>query len=128
MRAFLLVAVLAPLAACSAKLGGELTINGEKVGMSSCRNGVVYGYRGVELTAKNGVRVRIAASQTGEANVVMMAKGAATGTELGRCGSFTVSDQNSTINNVKNVEGKAELDCSADGVSLKGSVSFENCH
>jgi hypothetical protein len=71
------------------------------------------------------VRLRIAATQTGEANVVVMPAGAQVGKEVGRCGSFEVTDQHSTINHVKNVEGKATLDC-ADGMAVKGHVTFSN--
>jgi len=128
MRAALLVAAVIAGFGCTNKLGGDLRVDGDKVSLSSCRNGVVYGYTGVELTTKSGVRIRIAASLTGEAEVVVVGAGATVGTELGRCGSLTVSDQNSTINDVKNVEGKATLDCSADGATIQGTVSFENCH
>ena len=37
-------------------------------------------------------------------------------------------DQNSTINDVKNVEGRVELNCTADGAVIKGSVSFAKYH
>ena len=47
---------------------------------------------------------------------------------MGECGSFKLEHQNSTVNDVKNVAGSAELDCKADGHSVKGKVSFENCH
>ena len=48
--------------------------------------------------------------------------------ELGACGTLKVDTQNSTINDVKNVEGHAELSCTADGLSLSGKITFENCH
>ena len=115
-------------AGCSNKLSGTLEIDGHAVEISSCRNGMVYGFRGVELTAATGERLRVALAPTGEAVVILMAKGASTGAELGKCGSLEVSDQNSEINDVKNVEGKMELDCAADGSAIKGSVKFGNCH
>ncbi len=114
---------------CSAKLGGSVEVNGEKLEFSSCRNGVVHGFRGVELTAKNGMRLRIGALPTGAAGVIVMPKGETVGKELGvACGTFSISDQNSTINDVKNVQGKASLDCEGEGFKVKGDVSFENCH
>jgi hypothetical protein len=126
MWAFVVAAALA--AGCSSKVSGEIEVNGKKVGVSSCRNGVVYGYRGVEVTTKDGDRLRVAMTQTGEAWLVFMPKGSSTGSEIGACGTLEVSDQNSTINDVKNVEGKMELDCASDGLSVKGTVKFENCH
>ena len=126
---WILVLVLAVAAvACSSKISGEIEINGEKAGLSSCRNGVVFGYRGVELTTQNGDRLRIASSQTGEAWLVVMASGAATGNEIGTCGTFEISDQNSTINDVKNVKGQANLECATADFKVKGTVTFENCH
>ena len=125
-----IVAVLvAPSVACSNKLSGSVEVNGETLKIESCRNGAVHGYRGVELTASNGMRLRVGALPTGAAGVIVMPPGATVGTELGvGCGSLTISDQNSTVNNVKNVEGKAVLDCEAAGFKVKGQVTFANCH
>jgi len=113
---------------CSAKVSGEVEVNGQKVGVDYCRNGVVYGYRGVAVSLKNGDQLRISAMQTGEAWLVVMPKGESTGAEVGKCGTLAVSDQSSTINDVRNVEGHAELDCETDGYKIKGTVKFENCH
>lgn len=114
--------------ACSSKLSGEIDLNGEKLAIDSCRNGVVYNFRGVELNAKNGVRLRIAATQTGEAYVVVVPKDATVGTEVGTCGTLSITDQSSKINDVTNVKGTARLECAAKGFTIKGDVSFENCH
>jgi hypothetical protein len=123
-----LIAVF-PSCMCSNKLSGSVEVNGEKLSFSSCRNGAVHGYRGVELTASNGTRLRIGVLPTGAAGVIIMPKGQTVGTELGTaCGSLNISDQNSTVNDVKNVEGKAVLDCEGNGFKVKGEVSFENCH
>ena len=131
-RPFLIATVLAAMVGsygCSAKLGGSVEVNGEKLGLSSCRNGVAFGFRGVQLTTKSGLRLRIGALPTGAAGVIVMPKGETVGTELGvPCGAFSISDQKSTINGVRNVEGKASLDCEAAGYKIKGEVSFENCH
>jgi len=113
---------------CSNKLSGAVEINGESYELASCRSGAVYGFRGVELTTKGGHRVRIAATQTGEGFAAVMPPGAATGTEVGTCGPFSVEDQNSTINDVKNVEGTATLACEGGGFKLEGEIAFANCH
>lgn len=124
-----MAAVAILLVACfSAKVGGDVTVNGEALRFDACRNGVLYGYRGVEVTAKNGLRLRIATTQTGAADLVVMPPGAATGTDLGPCGVIDVSDQHSSVNNVTNVEGHADLDCASDGFTIHGRVTFENCH
>jgi hypothetical protein len=113
---------------CSNKLSSDLDLNGEKVTLTSCRNGLVYGFRGIELTAESGIRLRIAATPTGDADVVVMPSGSAKGERLGSCGTFELADQNSEINKVKNVEGRATFDCKVAGYALKGSASFGNCH
>jgi hypothetical protein len=121
--------VVAVCGACSNKLGGSVEVNGEKVTFGSCRSGAVYGFRGVELSGSNGMRLRLGLIPTGAAGVIVMPKGADVGKDLGvACGTLTLSDQNSTVNGVKNVEGKAVLDCEAEGFKLKGEVSFKNCH
>jgi len=121
--------VLVVCGACSNKLGGSIEINGEKVTFGACRSGAVYGFRGVELTGSNGMRLRLGVLPTGAAGVIVMPKGADVGKELDvPCGSLVLSDQHSTINDVKNVEGKAVLDCEADGFKVKGEITFENCH
>jgi hypothetical protein len=124
----LAIPLLLVAAACSNKLGGEVEVNGEKQTLSSCRNGVVYGFRGVEVSMRSGMRLRIAMTQTGEARLVYMPAGSETGTDVGLCGVLSISDQNSTINSVRNVEGKVTLDCATDGFTVKGELSFENCH
>ncbi len=117
------------VSACSAELSGTIDLNGQALAFESCHNGAIYGFRGVELTATSGVRLRIHALPDGAAGVIVMSKDAATGTDLGvECGPFTITDQNSEINSVKNVEGKATLACEAKGVKLSGSVTFGNCH
>lgn len=114
---------------CSNKLSGSVDVNGEKVTFGSCRNGAVYGFRGVELSGSNGMRLRLGLLPTGAAGVIVMPKGENVGKDLGiECGTLNLSDQNSTVNDVKNVQGKAILDCEGQGYKIKGEVSFENCH
>jgi hypothetical protein len=65
---------------------------------------------------------------TGEANAVLIEAGKATGPEVGACGGFIVKRQNSTINDITNVEGEATLKCQGQGHAIEGAVSFKNCH
>jgi hypothetical protein len=114
---------------CSNKLSGSVTVNGEPFAIESCRNGVIHGFRGVELVDKTGMRLRVAALPSGEARVFVIPAGANVGKELaGACGELVIEDQNSTINDVKNVKGTATLACALDGFEIKGKVTFENCH
>ena len=134
MRHTWVVAVIAIAASgipgcfCSNKLEGSVDVNGETLSFDSCKNGVTFGARGVELIAKNGMRLRVLATPTGESSLVVVPKGATTGVEVGTCGSLQLADQNSTVNDVKNIEGKAVLACEANGYKVSGTVSFSNCH
>lgn len=112
---------------CSNKLGGDLKVNGKPFAAESCRNGAAFSFSGIEASGKAG-RLRVLQLPTGEAQVVLFAPGQQVGADLGKCGTIQISDQNSTINNIKNVEGKATLKCAADGVSVEGTLTFENCH
>ena len=120
--------VTCALAACSNELKGEILVDGEAFVMDSCRSGQVYGFVGVEITSKTGSKIKIATKMSGESAVFYIPSGQSIGVEMGNCGPFQVQQQNSTINDVKNVEGKASLDCERGGHKLKGSFSFANCH
>ena len=121
--------MLALVVGCSAELKSDLTIDGAGWKPSGCDNGVQLGYRGVALSGPGGRSLRIAATMTDQAQVVLITNGAeAQVIESGSCGQMRMADQNSTINGVKNVEGKATLDCSASGVTIKGTITFGNCH
>jgi len=131
MRTLLTLVVAAGLlvvGACKNELAGELTVDGKPFKLDSCRSGQVFGFPGVELRSDDGRRVRLVQTPTGEASVVVMDAGDPTGAELGKCGPFSQSTQNSTVNDVKNVKGHAQLDCSAEGHTVKGKVAFANCH
>ena len=39
-----------------------------------------------------------------------------------------LANQNSKVNNVKNIEGKATLSCTAKEGALTGEITFANCH
>lgn len=116
------------LAGCSNELKGSVTVDGEDFALASCRSGQVYGFVGVEVVSKDGAKLRVAQAPTGEAVTFLIPADASTGVEVGRCGSFSVSTQNSTINDVKNVEGEATLECDGSGHTIKGTFSFSNCH
>ena len=120
--------LLVLLSSCSNELKGDITVDGESFALASCRSGQVYGFVGVEVVSKAGAKLRLAQAPTGEAILFLIASGESTGQELGRCGAFEVSTQNSTINDVKNVQGKADLKCEAAGHTVHGQFSFSNCH
>jgi hypothetical protein len=126
---FCVVLASGSLFACSNELKGEISVDGTSFVLDSCRSGEVYGFRGVEAVSKEGAKLRIMGTPAGgEAIAFYMAPGESTGVELGKCGSFEVATQNSTINNVKNVRGQANLACEAQGHTIKGSFTFSNCH
>lgn len=82
----------------------------------------------MQLTDVLGNRLRLVATPAGTSQVFYFAKGSETGDPVGDCGPLTVTRQNSTINNITNVEGHAKLKCEGGGHKVEGSVSFSNCH
>jgi len=127
-RGLIILFALVAWAGCTNKLSGELVIDGETFELDGCRSGQVYGFSGVELRGTSGARLRLVQTPTGQGRAILMAAGAADGVDLGECGPFSVSQQNSTINDVKNVEGAATLSCTGAGHTVKGTVAFANCH
>lgn len=116
------------LFACSNELKGELSVDGKTFALDSCRSGQIYGFVGVEIVSKDGAKIRIKQTPTGESLAYYLPSGSATGVELGKCGSFSVSRQSSTINDVQNVEGQAVMECEAGGHKVAGNFTFSNCH
>lgn len=112
--------LLALLVGCSTA-HGDVTIDGETHTFTSCRSGAAYGFRGVELTARSGLRLRIAATASGEGSVVVLRRGSTTGREIGPCGALTLVEKK------RSVEGRATLDCTAAGATIKGTVRFDDC-
>lgn len=127
MRA--LVGVVAALSlGCSAKLSSDITVGGEKFEPTECKNGVSFGFMGVQLSDKDGRRIRLAPNPDGTVAIMLFDKGQDVGNTVASCGTMALAQQNSEINGVKNVKGKATLACGEGPGEIKGSISFENCH
>jgi hypothetical protein len=122
------VLVLAVVAACTAKVESDLSLDGKVFQVDECRSGQRLGFVGIQLSDAAGLRIRLVARADGEANAFLFGPGAETGQPLGACGPFVVEDQNSKINSVRNVAGHATLACTAEPHVLKGTVTFKNCH
>jgi hypothetical protein len=118
--------VVIALAGCTAKLTGDITLDGQPFELSGCRSGQPSGFAGVDLVGKDGRRLRLVAQPDGSSHAYLLADG--TPTDLGPCGGLTIETQNSTVNDVRNVKGTATLSCNAGGHQVGGRVTFENCH
>ena len=114
--------------ACSSKTSGVLMIDGEKFSIDKCRSGQAFGFAGIQFNGDDGRRLRVFSVPDGTAEAALFPKGSDTGDRLGPCGTLVVKQQNSTINNVKNVKGRAKLSCNAAGHEVAGELTFENCH
>jgi len=124
-----LVGLVAALSlGCSAKLSSDITVGGEKFEPTECNNGVSFGFMGVQLKDKAGRRIRLAPNADGTVAVMLFDKGQDVGNTVPSCGTMQLQQQNSEINGVKNVKGKATLACGEGPGEIKGSISFENCH
>ena len=126
-RTLLYVAALLTLG-CKAKLSGDLTVDGKPFTAESCRSGQASGFSGVDLVDADGRKLRLVQIPNGTGAAILFPPGATVGDEVGGCGPLSVSTQSSTINNIRNVEGSATLECSNPKHSVKGAVTFENCH
>lgn len=121
------VAVLI-FAGCQAKLSSSVTVDGKPFSIESCRSGQVSGFTGVDLVQSDGTKLRLVALPSGKAAAHLFAAGSATSIEIGECGPLSVDRQNSQINDIYNVKGTATLSCTANGHSVAGNITFENCH
>lgn len=124
----LIVLLFVTVCGCSNKLTGSLEINGKSFTPTACENLVRIGQRGVELRDESSRKVRLIERPDGGADVYWFPSGSGKGTKYADCATLTLETQSSKINNVKNIKGKAKLDCSKDDDGLSGSVTFENCH
>lgn len=116
------------LGACTAKMSSDITVGGEKFEPTECRSGQAFGFTGVQLTDKTGRRIRLAPNVDGTVSILFFDKGQDVGHQVPSCGTMQISQQNSEINGIKNVQGKATLGCTDGDTEIKGSISFENCH
>lgn len=126
VRWFPFVCVL--LAGCSNKLSGSLEHGGEAFTPTSCENLARVSQRGVELIDARNHRVRIVERVDGSADAYWFEEAGGKGTKFSDCATLTIKDQSSTVNKMRNVMGKAKLDCRKGDNELTGTVTFENCH
>ncbi len=115
------------LTGCKAKLEGTLTVNGALFNVSSCRSGQANGFHGVDLSNESGATIRLVQTPGNVPQVLYFQSEGAPVTMVGMCGNLTIRTQNSTINNIRNVEGSAALQCTGP-MNILGSMSFQNCH
>ena len=128
IRLIVLPVVALSFAGCEAKLSSSVTVDGKPFSAQSCRSGQASGFTGVDLVQSDGTKLRLVSQPNGKASAHLFAAGSATSIEIGACGPLSVERQNSQINDIYNVKGTATLSCTANGHSVAGSVTFENCH
>ncbi len=116
------------LLGCSNKLTGSLDVGGKTFTPTSCSNMQRIGQSGVELSDEGGRRVRIIERADGGADVFWFTSSSGKGTKFGDCATLTIRPQNSSVNKVTNVMGKAKVDCHKGDDEVSGTVTFENCH
>lgn len=125
-RLILALAVLLPCVACKPEISADLKIDGEPFQPTACRSGQIKNFSGVDLIDNAGRTLRLAQSLTNQPQAILIAGDQVI--DLGPCGTMTVNRQNSTVNDVTNVEGQAILECEGSEHSVIGAVSFKNCH
>jgi hypothetical protein len=123
----LAVLVLAGSAAgCRAEITADLQVDGGAFEPTSCESGQRASFTGVDLIDNSGRKIRLVLDPTMKPSAILIA--GAQVVELGECGSLSVERQNSVVNDITNIRGEATLDCEAQGHTVKGTVTFANCH
>ena len=122
----LLIAALACLGGCKSEITSDLTVDGESFQPTSCRSGQHNNFAGVDLIDNGGRILRLANSPSMKPTAILIAGSQVV--EVGPCGSMSVQRQNSSVNDITNVEGNASLECESEGHSVEGTVAFRNCH
>ena len=120
--------LLVVVTACTAKLSSTATLDGQPFTPTECRNGSALGFVGVELRDAQNRKVRLVSQPDGQAQAYVFAANATKGALIGMCGPLALETQKSTVNKVKNIEGKATLSCTAKEGALTGEITFANCH
>jgi hypothetical protein len=113
---------------CTAKLNGQVSVDGKPFTITSCRSGQPTGFAGVDLGDDTGHRLRLVYTPDGQSEAYWFSPENKTAESLGKCGPLALEKQSSTINNVTNVRGRAVLECTSAGHAVKGTIEFENCH
>lgn len=116
------------LSACTAKITGDLQVDGAPFQVKDCRSGQAMGFSGILLIDGGGRQLRLLASGDGTMVAALFPPEAARGDSLGTCGTLAMQAQNSRINSIVNVQGTAALQCEAVGHKISGKITFANCH
>ena len=122
----LVTAGLLCMPGCKNEIMASMQLDGAAFVPTSCRSGEHNNFMGVDLNDDAGRVVRLVLSPSNQPLAIVIADGKTT--ELGECGALTVVRQNSTINDITNVEGSATLKCEGIDRKLSGEVDFKNCH
>lgn len=149
-RFTLLLALVVSLSSCKAFRTGTVEGKLEATGgetwtltKGECYSGQRENYFGViGFGAKeSGIAVKIAKDPIkGWAAIVNIPETCASQVESGGCKArvltadgcdvlqAAVSRTNTTVNDIRVLEGSLQLDCKVDDVHLKGKLTFDNCH
>jgi hypothetical protein len=128
MRRFFLLSatLLVCVSACRAKLSSTLQVDGKAFTPTSCRSGQLNNFMGIDLINDAGLTLRMVQSPANKPSAILIE--GANVTELGECGQMTIGLQNSSVNEISNVQGSGTLECKNAEHSVSGTFSFENCH
>ena len=119
---------LLALTACAAHVTSSLQVDGTAFVPTACRSGQALGFAGVELADDQQRRLRLVQALDGTFQAVYFPPGHPVGQNLGSCGTMTLQNGIAVVNGIRNVEGKATLNCGGGSNALRGSVAFEGCH
>lgn len=107
--------------------GTALTVDGSPWAVDTCESGAVHGFSGVELSGMDGRRLRVQTLPDGQAQVYLFDVGAATGQDLGVCGTASFRPTGLTVNDIVALEGGGGLSCTGGPVEVVGEVQVTRC-
>lgn len=125
----------------SNEITGSVTSKGGELGdftlsPSSCQSGEHYGFHGADFfkegDKRSQLRFILDAVKGPVLNVTLPGTTKALVFTTGECPSLAgdVQRQNSTVNNIRNVQGSVKFECKHTGGKglVKGELTFKNCH
>jgi hypothetical protein len=101
-------------------------VNGERFGPHECRSGQQEEFNGVDLSDGTGKWLRIASNVDNSVSVVVFEPGVRPAAIVG-CTTLHLSKSARDKRGRYKVSGDATMACSGDGVSVTGSVFFDDC-
>ena len=119
-------ALLCTVAACTS-VHSDLTINEQRFGPSQCRNGQVEEFFGVDLKDERGLTLRLASNPDQTISVIVIPNDGRKPVSMTGCATLSLEKGDNDDHGHYKIDGHAQVNCSTEGWTVRGSTSFEKC-